>query len=173
MEPTPTSTSERPIGWDEAIAEAARLGTAEWEIDAEPVEFPTEPDPATAIPQPVAKSANTVIEPVEAPPAPLEIVEAMLFIGGPPLTSDVACGAIRGLTSENFRELIDEITRRYRGQNRPYTVQPRGPGWVLALRSAHRGVIEKLFGGPKEARLTQPAIDVLSLIAYKQPLAKA
>ena len=44
---------------------------------------------------------------------------------------------------------------------------------MLALRSAYRGIQEKLYGGPKETRLTQPSIDVLSLIAYRQPVGKA
>jgi segregation and condensation protein B len=116
---------------------------------------------------------KTVAEPAAPPPSPLQIVEAMLFIGGPPLTAEKACSAIRGLTAERFRELVDELARNYRKQNRPYAVQPREAGWVLALRSQYRGVLEKLYGGPKEARLNQPAIDVLSLVAYRQPIAKA
>ena len=116
---------------------------------------------------------KSVAESEEAPPSPLEIVEAMLFIGGPPLTTEKACSAVRGLTAERFRELVDELARTYRKQNRPYAVQPRDAGWVLALRGQYRGVLEKLYGGPKETRLTQPAIDVLSLVSYRQPIGKA
>ena len=36
-----------------------------------------------------------------------------------------------------------------------------------------RDVIEKLYGGVREARLSQAAIDVLALVAYRQPLTKA
>jgi segregation and condensation protein B len=32
---------------------------------------------------------------------------------------------------------------------------------------------ERLFGGPREARLNQAAIDVLSAIAYRQPIGRA
>ena len=32
---------------------------------------------------------------------------------------------------------------------------------------------ERVFGGPREARLTQPALDVLSVVAYRQPVGKA
>lgn len=161
---------ERPIGWDEAIEVAVR-SAGDWELDAEPGVVESEPDPPPAAPAPFL-FPKTVAEP-EAPPPPLRIVEAMLFIGGPPLTAAKACSAIRGLGEERFRELVDELAKMYRRQNRPYAVQPRDAGWVLALRSQYRGVQEKLYGGPKETRLTQPAIDVLSLIAYRQPLAKA
>jgi segregation and condensation protein B len=96
----------------------------------------------------------------------------MLFIGGPPLTAAKACSAVRGLTPEWFHELTDELARKYRRQNRPYTVQPKEDGFVLAVKPAYRGVKERLTGGPREARLSQPALDALSLIAYRQPISK-
>ena len=147
----------------------------EWQLDAEPdaAELEAEVEaPPMAPPTAPMQFPKTVAEPEAPPPSPLQIVEAMLFIGGPPLTAEKACAAIRGLTTERFRELVDELGRTYRKQNRPYAVQPRETGWVLALRSQYRGVPEKLYGGPKETRLTQPAIDALSLIAYRQPLGK-
>jgi chromosome segregation and condensation protein ScpB len=44
---------------------------------------------------------------------------------------------------------------------------------VLRVNRRFAGVREKLFGGPREARLTQSALDVLSLVAYRQPVGKA
>src|SRR2546421_9825452 len=61
-----------------------------------------------------------------APPSPLRIIEALLFIGGAPLTAVRACEIIRGLTPEQFAQVIDELTTAYRRQARPYAVQPRG-----------------------------------------------
>ncbi len=96
----------------------------------------------------------------------------MLFVGGAPLTAAKACSAVRGLTPDRFRDLADELAKKYRTQNRPYTVQAKDDGFVLAVKPAFRGVRERLTGGPREARLSGPAVEVLSLIAYKQPLAK-
>lgn len=169
---TPPDESERPSGWTEALAAASGLAGV-WELEAEPGEFEPEAPPAAVEPPAVRLFPKAVAEPVEAPPPPLQIVEAMLFIGGPPLTPAMACAAIRGLTEETFRELVDELAKMYRRQNRPYAVQSRDAGWILALRGQYRSIREKLYGGPKETRLPQPAIDVLSLIAYRQPIAKA
>jgi segregation and condensation protein B len=104
---------------------------------------------------------------------PQQIVEAMLFVGGHPVTAEVACATVRGLTPDGFRIAIDNINARYRRQGRPYSIQPRDGGHTLALLPAYRGMRERLFGGPREARLNQPALDVLAVVAYRQPVGKA
>jgi segregation and condensation protein B len=110
--------------------------------------------------------------PPPAPPPPERILEALLFVGGAPLTAARACQVIRGLTAEQFIEIIDNLNRTYRRQNRPYGIQPRDQGYVLALRPSFRGVMERVFGGVREARLSTQAIDVLALVAYRQPATK-
>jgi segregation and condensation protein B len=108
-----------------------------------------------------------------APPSPLRIVEALLFVGGAPLTAQRVCEVIRGFSPEQFTEALDTLGRAYRLQNRPYTILARGDGYSLVLRPKYRGVMEKLYGGQREARLSTAAIDVLALVAYRQPATKA
>jgi chromosome segregation and condensation protein ScpB len=97
----------------------------------------------------------------------------MLFIGGPPVTASTAMNCIRGLTETAFRESIDRLAKRYRDQRRPYAVRPRGDGYVLTIRPEYRVIQERLRGSPREARLSQAALDVMSLIAYRQPITKS
>ena len=155
---------------------AAALGALTWEVDGDPgLEAEPEPQPAVA-PKPVAVPKPPVRAATVEPTATLEpeqILEAMLFVGGPPLNPDAVAQVIRGYTPERVRDAIDALNRRYEAQNRPYAVVPRDGGYVLAVGPAFHGVRERLFGGPREARLTQPALDVLSLIAYRQPVARA
>src|SRR5262249_16684663 len=40
-------------------------------------------------------------------------------------------------------------------------------------RPAYCGLRERLFGGPREARLTVPALDVLAIVAYRQPITRS
>ena len=44
---------------------------------------------------------------------------------------------------------------------------------MLALRPRYQRVVDKLHGGMREARLSTAAIDVLALVAYRQPATKA
>jgi segregation and condensation protein B len=120
-------------------------------------------EPAAALPE---------VEVTASPPPVLRIVEAMLFVGGSPLTLERAQTAIRGLTEDQFAEYLQTLNRDYRHQGRPYAIQAQPPGHVLVLRSRYRPVVERLFGQVKEARLSLPALDVLSLVAYRQPVTK-
>src|SRR5947209_4888161 len=109
----------------------------------------------------------------DVPPPPVRIVEALLFAGGQPLTPDRAAAVIRGLSAEDVRGFVDELNRNYRRQNRPYTIQSTEHGYVLALRPRHQTVVDRLAGGPREARLSKAAVEVLSLIAFRQPATRA
>jgi segregation and condensation protein B len=108
-----------------------------------------------------------------APPSPLRIVEALLFVGGAPLTAQRVGEIIRGFGAEQFAQVVAELNRAYRIQNRPYTILARGDGYALTLRPKYRDVTEKLYGGPRAARLSTATIDVLALVAYRQPATKA
>src|SRR4051794_25437536 len=96
-----------------------------------------------AEPAPNRQSAETAA----APPPPERIVEALLFVGGVPLTAERAAKIVRGLSADQFADAIDELNRAYRLQNRPYTILPQGAGHVLALRPKFLPLHEKLFGG--------------------------
>jgi segregation and condensation protein B len=136
----------------------AMLDQQAWSLDA------PESEPAAApAPAPAAAPAP------ETPPPPARIVEALLFTGGAPLTAAQACEAIRGLTPEQFQQALDALNQDYRAQARPYTVQPQGEGYVLTLRPRYRKVIDRLYGATREARLSPAALDVLALVAYRQP----
>lgn len=108
----------------------------------------------------------------EAPPPLLRIIEAMLFVGGEPLTPERACAAIRGLTEDQFLQTIETLNQNYRSQGRPFLIQSQGPGLVMALRPRFRPVMEQLYGPTRAARLSSAAIDVLALVAYRQPATK-
>jgi segregation and condensation protein B len=102
---------------------------------------------------------------------PVQILEAALFVGGPPMTAERFSTVLK-VPREVFQGAVEVLNRRYAAQRRPYVLQPREGGYVLAVKPQYASLREKLFGGPREARLSQPALDVLSLIAYQQPVGK-
>ena len=107
-----------------------------------------------------------------APPPVHRIIEALLFVGGASLTQERAAQIIRGLTREQFTQALEGLNLDYRAQGRPYAIQQRGDGFVLSLRPRFHRVLDKIYGAAREARLSTAAVDVLSLIAYRQPATK-
>ena len=148
-----------------AQAAAKTLAQTEWQVETEPDVLSLDAATATIIESvPEAPSA-----PSEPPPSLTQIVEAALFVGGSPLTVEKFQAATR-VKPELFHATVDELNRKYKAQRRPYTLQPKDGGYVLVVRPQFRGLREKLFGGPREARLSQQALDVLSMVAYRQPV---
>jgi segregation and condensation protein B len=130
-----------------------------WEIDVKESE-------AVAVSEagPAASTTN--------PPSLPHLVEALLFVGGAPLTAERTAAAIRGLTGPQFAQAVASLNQDYRRQGRPYIIQAQGQGFVLALRPRFRPIVERLYGQTREARLSPPAVDVLALVAYRQPVTK-
>ncbi len=107
------------------------------------------------------------------PPSLHRILEALLFVGGQPLTPRRAAEAIRGLNPTQFLHAIEHLNRDYRAQGRPYHIRPRDQGFELALRPSLHTVPEKLYGPGRETRLSPVGLDVLALVAYRQPATKS
>ncbi|MBI1913872.1 MAG: SMC-Scp complex subunit ScpB [Planctomycetes bacterium] len=170
-----TTDGERPDEPESGAAVGpppAPLDLPTWELDVEAPELASAAQPTTPVEEtPPAPSGSPAAEVKEeqAPPPLLRILEAMLFVGGAPLTAVRACDAIRGLSPDEFQQAIDLLERNYRSQGRPYTIQLQEQGYVLTLRPRYAGIRERLYGGPREARLSPAAVDVLSLVAYQQP----
>jgi segregation and condensation protein B len=152
---------------------AALVGARDWQVDEVPDALPiaelVDESPPAPVAVPLAEAANDP----GIPPTPLQIIEALLFVGGPPLKPEHAADAVRGLTADQFRDCVDTLNRVYRSQDRPYSVTSGPDGYVLRVLPKYAGVKEKLYGGPREARLNQPALDVVALVAYRQPATKA
>ncbi len=162
-------------------AAALRISAGEWQLDADEMPPPEEAQVETPAIEPTPTKDTGGLRPplgkpedsADVPPSPEQLIEAMLFVGGHPLTAPVACSAVRGLTTDRFQDAVDSLNRRYRNQRRPYAIEPRDDGFVLVVRPAYRNLRERIFGGPRETRLSQPALDVLSVVAYRQPVGKA
>jgi len=138
-----------------------------WHLEIEaPFTIGSSPEPKpAAVPTPPRPTS-------EAPPPLHRLVEAMLFVGGAPLAVARAAEVIRGLNADQLGEAVNFLNASYRRQGRPYLIEQRCDAYLLTLRPAYRFVHEKLQGGIREARLSVAAIEVLSIIAYRQPATK-
>lgn len=108
--------------------------------------------------------------------APLTILESILFVGtedSSPLTSKEIAALMRGVRPNEVDEMVIELNQRYEASARPYEISSVGAGYRMTLREPFSPLREKFYGKVREARLSQSAVEVLSIVAYKQPIKKA
>lgn len=103
-----------------------------------------------------------------------QVIEAMLFVGGAPLTVkkflDILGGAHK---AEQVESMVEAINLRYLSQRRPYEVRLVEGGYQLQLASEYESVRSRAYGhGPKEVKLAQDALEVLAFVAYQQPVGR-
>ena len=108
------------------------------------------------------------------PVSPRMIVEGLLFIGaadGRPLSTSAIAGQIRDVEPPDVETLIGELNAAYRQDGAAYEIVADGGGYCLQLRADLAGVRERMRGQVRAARLTPAALEVLSVVAYRQPVA--
>lgn len=107
-------------------------------------------------------------------PNPEQVIEALLFVGGQPLTAKAIGGLLRGDFEATYVErAIDAIGQRYARQNRPYEIRLGEGGYRIVLRPEYEPLRNRVYGfGPKQVRLSQDALEILALVAYRQPLSR-
>ena len=127
---------------------------------------------ATAVPADPAADA-IVVDEADAPPSPQMIVEGMLFVGRPdgrPLTAREMAEPIRGVEPAEIDEIVSRLNATYEASGTPWEIVAQQGGFRMQLRASFQGVRQRLRGEARTAKLTPAAIEVLSLVAYRQPI---
>lgn len=161
--------------------------TEGWEYDTSSISMFTEPDQQSSVSSERNETETVLGLEMEATEeefseeefstsvlSPQEILEAALFVGGPKLTTR----KLRKLLNNDFdADYIESCVRRlnesYEFEGRPYEIQVGENGYVMRLRPEFEAVRRKVYGfGPREVKLSQDALEILSLVAYQQPISK-
>lgn len=116
------------------------------------------------------------------------VIEALLFAAEKPLLAkriqsmlkDAAGCAptpetepFMGLKEEEIRQALADLDADYVARQSGLMVQEIGEGFQIRTRPQYAVWVEQLFDDPKAARLSQPAIETLAIIAYRQPISRA
>lgn len=153
----------------EALGEPAQDAEEVVELES------ADPLPATVLDSPESFFPSS---PIAAPPpsvTPRQVVEALLFVGGVALPARKLADVVSGSTStEDVQQWVDELNALYDSQGRPYRIELGDGGYQMRLRSEFEKVRLRVYGiGPREVKLSQEVLEVLSFIAYSQPVSEA
>lgn len=103
-------------------------------------------------------------------PAPLQIIEGLLFVASEPTTVALLAQA-SGLSPTHVSELLDVLDRQYHG--RGMRLQRHGEQVGLMSAPEIAPYAERFLGVEAEARLSAAALEVLAIVAYRQPITRA
>ncbi|MBT4292343.1 SMC-Scp complex subunit ScpB [bacterium] len=99
-------------------------------------------------------------------------LEALLFATDTPLTIAKLKSIITDAESKEIRTAINELTEEYKQQGRAFSIVEFGGGWQLATCPEYIDIVQKLYRGRRFIRLSKAALEVLAIIAYRQPVTR-
>ena len=105
------------------------------------------------------------------------IIESLLFVGtrdGQSVSLDQLCTSIKEFSQEEILQGIELLEANLETQNSAVRVSQDAQGFRLTLTPELEARIEELkWGPPKQAVLSQAAVDCLSLVAYQPGVLRA
>lgn len=102
-----------------------------------------------------------------------QIVESLLFASDAPLTAADLARVDERLDEDTVVAVIDELRSEYDSSERSFTVVEIAGGYQLLTRPEFDVVLDRYQTVPQSAKLSVPALEVLAIIAYRQPLGRA
>jgi segregation and condensation protein B len=103
---------------------------------------------------------------------PTQIVEALLFASEAPLTPADIARADDGFDEDAVEAAIEQLRLEYEATDRSFQVYEVGGGYRLLTRPDFAPYLERFDTVPQPSRLSGPALEVLAIIAYRQPLGR-
>ena len=97
--------------------------------------------------------------------------ESMLFTWGEPLPAKDAADVF-DMSEGEARDLFLELKEEYEQEGRGIVIREINSAFQYATKEENASYVEKLCTPVKIKRLSQSALEVLAIIAYKQPVTK-
>ena len=99
-------------------------------------------------------------------------VEAIVFASGEPVQVDRICQALE-VDRPTVERVLQKLMDYYAFERRGIRLLRMEDTWQLCSAPDYADVIRKAFEIRKPAKLSQPALEVLTIIAYYQPTTRA
>lgn len=104
-----------------------------------------------------------------------KVIESLLFVSDKPLLNREIKAVIKEELPENVKleDIMQEMQQEYVQLNRAYELKFVADGWTFATKPEYSPWIKKLLKEKTILKLSPSAMEVLAIIAYKQPITRA
>lgn len=126
--------------------------------------FAGDPQDAGAVQEGTDRQA--VVEQLQGP------LEALMLMAEEPMDTETLAGAVQAPVPL-VREALDELARFYDRTRRGFELRQVGGGWRYWTRAEHAELISEWVVSGQSNKLSQAALETLSVIAYLQPVPRA
>ncbi len=99
-------------------------------------------------------------------------IEALLFATDSPLTVARLKKIFPDTSATDLKGVLKELVDEYDAASHAFTVVEFGGGWQIATRPEYAPLVEGLFRTRRFTRLSRAGLEVLAIIAYRQPLTR-
>jgi segregation and condensation protein B len=101
------------------------------------------------------------------------IVEALLFAVQEPISIRKISEIVEDVEAKEIRDVIQQLREEYDTHDRVFQIEEIANGFQLLSRPEYHEWISKIRKKSGESKLSQQALETLSIIAYKQPIIRA
>ena len=98
-------------------------------------------------------------------------LESLLFVWGDPLEAKV-CAELFDLSVQETIEAFRELAGEYELRDSGLRIREMDRSFQLCTNAENDDYLQRLCTPVKEKRLTQAALEVLAIVAYRQPVTK-
>jgi segregation and condensation protein B len=100
------------------------------------------------------------------------IVETLVFASDVPLPAENIKALVEETTIEDVQKAVDQLNHDYTQTARTFHIVHIAGGFQLVTHSSYASWVKKLFQGRIKTKLSQAAMEALSVIAFRQPVSK-
>ncbi len=98
-------------------------------------------------------------------------IESLLFLWGEPLDISSISEAIN-LGKKETRNMLDDLIKEYEYRNTSLEIRCINDSYQIQTKKEYYEFLKEIFVKNKNTRLTNTTMEVLSIIAYKQPITR-
>lgn len=107
------------------------------------------------------------------------IIEALIFASDDPLTANEIISAVKEIDGDDtdikandIEQTVDELNEKYKISDNSFRIIKIANGYIFATQGEYAKYVGFLSHEKTKRRLSQAALETLSIIAYKQPITK-
>ncbi len=102
-----------------------------------------------------------------------QVVEALIFASDIPLADKQIKECLEGISLSEVRKVVDALNLEYGKSNRAFQIIRVAGGYQMVTRESYSQWVKKLYKKRIKTKLSQAALETLSVVAFRQPVARS